>query len=116
MFTGYTIITVIAIVANAASAIANFTRVKVILANMAELGIPQSWLPWLGALKTAGAAGLLLGLLGVRSIGVAAAAGLVLYYLGAVAAHFPRRVYRLLPFPGGYLALAVAALVLAVAE
>ena len=70
----------------------------------------------LGALKAAGAAGLLLGLLGVRFIGVAAAAGLVLFFIGAVAAHIRARVYHNIAFPGGYLGLAAASLVLAAAR
>jgi len=114
VFTAYATITVIAIVANAASALWNVTRATFIVDNMAEVGVPEPWLPWLAALKTAGAAGLLLGLLGVPYIGTAAAVGLVLYYIGAVAVHFPRRAYRLIPFPAAYLGLAGAALVLTV--
>jgi hypothetical protein len=41
----------------------------------------------LGVLKTAGAVGLLLGLVGVPLLGTAAAIGLVLYFLGALTAH-----------------------------
>jgi hypothetical protein len=41
----------------------------------------------LGALKLAGAAGLLVGLAGLPAIGIAAATGLVLYFIGAVIAH-----------------------------
>ncbi|WP_042384065.1 DoxX family protein [Streptacidiphilus melanogenes] len=114
--TAYVIVAGVVIVANTWSACANFTRAQFVIANMAELGIPQSWLPGLGVLKAAGAAGLLLGLLGVPSVGLAAAVGLVLYYVGAVVAHVPRRAYRLVPFAGGYLALSAAALSLAVAR
>lgn len=50
------------------------------------MGVPRSWLPWLAALKLAGAAGLLLGLFdaALRLLGVASARGLVLLYKGAV--------------------------------
>ncbi|WP_328436487.1 DoxX family protein [Streptomyces sp. NBC_00444] len=116
MVTAYVFITVVTIVANAAIAGADFARARFVLANSAAVGVPQSWLPWLGALKAAGAAGLLLGLLGVPGIGIAAATGLVLFFVGAVAAHVRARVFATIVFPGGFLALAVAALVLGVAR
>ncbi|MEU1005809.1 DoxX family protein [Streptomyces tibetensis] len=116
MLTGYAIITAIAILANAGIAIADFLRAKFVLANSVEVGLPENWLPWLAALKAAGAAGLLLGLMGVPVIGVAAATGLVLFFIGATAAHIRARVYYNIAFPGGYLALAAASLVLAVAR
>jgi DoxX-like family len=53
---------------------------------MATLGIPQGWLFPLGALKAAGALGLLAGI-GVPLLVVAAAAGLVLFFVGAVIIH-----------------------------
>ncbi|MFF1648527.1 DoxX family protein [Streptomyces sp. NPDC058240] len=114
MFTAYMIITVITILANAGIAVADFLRAEFVVANSTEVGLPQNWLPWLAALKAAGATGLLLGLLGVTAIGVAAAAGLVLFFIGAVAAHIRARVYHNILFPGGYLGLAVASLALAV--
>lgn len=115
MSTVYVITTVTAILANAGIAVADLVKARFVLANSAEVGVPQSWLPWLAALKAAGAAGLLLGLMGVPFIGVAAAAGLVLFFIGAVVAHIRARVYHNIAFPGGYLALAAASLVLAVA-
>ncbi|MGI5152146.1 DoxX family protein [Plantactinospora sp. CA-294935] len=69
----------------------------------------------LAALKAAGAAGLLLGLLGVPVVGLAAAIGLVLFFVGAVTVHLRARVFRTLGYAGGFLALAVACLVLEVA-
>ncbi|MFG2975636.1 DoxX family protein [Streptomyces sp. NPDC048331] len=116
MFIGYAIVTAIAILANAGIAVADFLRARPVLANSAEVGLPESRLPWLAALKAAGAVGLLLGLVGVPVIGVAAATGLVLFFIGAVAAHIRARVYYNIAFPGGYLALAAASLVLAVAR
>jgi hypothetical protein len=116
VFTVYVIVTVMAVIANTAISVADFMRAGFVLANSAEVGLPRSWLPWLGALKAAGAAGLLLGLLGVRFIGIAAATGLVLFFIGAVAAHVRARVHHNIAFPGGYLGLATAALVLAAAR
>ena len=116
MFIGYALVTVVTIVANAFEAVANLARARFVLANAAEAGVPASWVPVLGALKGAGAVGLLLGLLGVRPIGVAAAVGLVLFFVGAMAFHVRARVFHTIAFPGAFLALAVASLVLAVAR
>jgi hypothetical protein len=48
----------------------------------------------LGAFKAAGAAGLLIGLLGVRPLGIAAAVGLVAFFVGAVITHIRARVLQ----------------------
>ncbi|MEU7088609.1 DoxX family protein [Streptomyces achromogenes] len=114
MYTAYAITTAITLLANAGIAVADFLGAGFVLANSAEVGVPRTWLPWLATLKAAGAAGLLLGLAGVPVIGVAAATGLVLFFVGAVAAHIRARVYDNIAFPGAYLALAAASLVLAV--
>ena len=68
----------------------------------------------LAALQTAGAAGLLLGILGVPAIGIAAAGGLVLFYLGAVITHLRAGAHRSIPSPALFLALAVATLAVTV--
>ncbi|WP_189864812.1 DoxX family protein [Streptomyces poonensis] len=116
MFTAYVTVTVLTVLANAVIAAADFARARFVLANMAEVGVQRAWLPWLGVLKAAGAAGLLLGLMGVPVIGVAAATGLVLFFAGAVAVHLRARVLHNIAVPGAYLGLAIASLVLAVAR
>jgi hypothetical protein len=54
--------------------------------------------------------------LGARFIGLAAAIGLVLFFIGALAAHVRARVYYNSAFPGGYFLLAVASLAFAAAR
>jgi hypothetical protein len=115
MFAAYVIITVVTILANAWATAADLTRARFVLANMAEVGVPRSWLPPLAALKGAGAAGLLLGLLGLRPLGIAAATGLVLFFTGALATHVRARAFGNIAFPGAYFALAIASAALAVA-
>ncbi len=115
MFTAYAIITAVTIVANASVAVADFAKAKFVLTNMEGVGVPRSWLAPLGALKGAGAAGLLLGLLGLRSLGIAAAVGLVLVFAGALATHVRARVFHNIAFPGAFFVLAIAAAALAVA-
>ncbi|WP_326825990.1 DoxX family protein [Streptosporangium sp. NBC_01756] len=112
----YVVVTVITIAVNAGMAVADFARAEFVLANSAEVGLPQSWLPTLATLKVAGAVGLAVGLLGVRVIGIAAAVGLVLFFVGAMAAHFRARVFHNIAFPGTYLALAIASLGLVIAQ
>ena len=51
-----------------------------------SLGVPPSWLPRLAAAEIAGAVGLIVGL-AWAPIGIAAAAGLVVYFVGAIVAH-----------------------------
>ncbi|MEL5953599.1 DoxX family protein [Streptomyces sp. CLV115] len=113
MFIAYVIVTAATIAANAAIAAADFAKAEFVLANSAEVNLPRTWLPRLATLKAAGAAGLLAGLVGFRVLGLAAATGLVLFYVGAMAAHVRARVFHNIAFPGTYLALAVASLALA---
>ncbi|MGO9033382.1 DoxX family protein [Mycobacterium sp.] len=77
----YVVITVITAIINAAVGIADFIPAGFVLANSAKVHVPRSWLPTLGTLKLAGALGLLVGL-GLPVIGIAAATGLVLYFIG----------------------------------
>ncbi|MFF2144995.1 DoxX family protein [Kitasatospora sp. NPDC058190] len=113
MSTAYVIVAVAAIVANAGIAAADFAKAPFVLANSAEVNVQPQWVPWLAALKTAGAAGLLIGLVAFPPLGTAAAVGLVLFYIGAVITHVRTRVLHNIYFPGFYLALAVATLALA---
>ena len=102
------------ILANLGVAALDVAGAGFVLRNSAEVGVPRSWLPVLSALKAAGAAGLLLGLLGVPVIGTAAAIGLAAFFVGAVIAHLRARVYHNIAFPLAYLALATASLLLGV--
>jgi hypothetical protein len=114
--TAYVAVTAITAVANTCIAIAGWSRARFVVANAADVGVPQSWLPFLAALKAAGAAGLVLGLMGVQLVGIAAATGLVLFFVGAVAAHVRARAYQKIAFPGCFLVLAIACLALAAAQ
>ncbi|MEU5993120.1 DoxX family protein [Spirillospora sp. NPDC047418] len=114
MFIAYVVVTSVTVAINAAIVVADLAKAEFVLANSAEVGVPRASLPLLAALKGAGAAGLVLGLLGLDVIGIAAAAGLVAFFVIAVAAHVRARVFYNIAFPGAYLALAIASLVLAV--
>jgi DoxX-like family len=104
------VIIVVTILANLTAALADFTRADFALANSVRVGVPSSWLPVLGSLKVAGAAGLLLGLIGVPAIGVAAAIGLVLFFLGAIGVHLRAHEHHHVITTVGYFTLAAASL------
>ena len=69
-----------------------------------------------GTLKAAGAAGLLIGLLGVPYIGIAAAAGLVLFFMGALGVHLRAHEHHHIITTAGYFLLAAASLVASIAR
>ncbi|GGL07235.1 DoxX family protein [Nocardia jinanensis] len=116
MHTTYLVVAIVTAVLNAADSFAGFARAKFVLANSAEVGVPRSWLPWLGVLKLAGAAGVVLGILGMKGVGLAAAVGLVLFFIGALIAHLRARVFYNIAFPGTYFALALATAALIVVQ
>jgi uncharacterized membrane protein YjjP (DUF1212 family) len=113
MFCVYLVVTVVTVIANTGVAIGDLLLAESVLKTSAEVGVQQRWVPTLGALKAAGAGGLVLGLLGVPWIGVAAATGLTLFFIGAVVIHIRARVLHNVCVPVSFLALAVATLALA---
>jgi DoxX-like family len=117
MTTAYIAVTLIAILANGFSGIAALFHFKPILPGMAKAGVPVSWLVFpIGTLKTTGALGLAAGL-AFRPLGIAAAIGLVLFFVCAIYTHVLARDYSAqFGLANGFLALNVAALVLAIAS
>ena len=116
MHTAYVAITVTTAIVTAGIAMADFVPAGFVLANSAKVRVPRSWLPALGAVKLAGAAGLVIGLLGLPALGIAAAVGLVLFFVGAVVTHLRAHVLYNIAFPGAYLCLSAATLALMVAH
>ena len=111
MHSVYLIVVVLAAAMNLYAGISDFTRPAWLLANVSRLPIAERWLPTLGVLKILGAAGLLAGI-AVPLIGIAAAAGLIVYFVGAMITVLRVRWYANLPFPLTWLALAVSSFVL----
>lgn len=114
-YISYIVVATVTIAMNAAIAIADFSGAQFVTANSAELGVPTSWAPVLGTLKVAGVVGLLAGLFWLPALAIAAATGLVLFYVGAVLTHVRARVFYNLAFPGTFLGFAAATLALAIA-
>lgn len=113
MFATYVVVTVMAAAANVYAASADVVEPEWLTANMTRLGVPKPWLPSLGALKAAGALGLLVGIW-VPAIGVAAGVGLILFFTGAVATVVRARWFAHY-YPAVWLALAAASLALRLA-
>ncbi|NGO74624.1 DoxX family protein [Streptomyces sp. YC504] len=86
-----------------------------VVGPLQEYGVPRSWWTPLAVLKLLGASGLLVGL-SFPVLGVAAATGLILYFLGAIVTILRARSYKTVVFPFLYLAPVVATGALAFAQ
>jgi hypothetical protein len=111
MSTAYLVVTIVAATMAAFSAGCVFFRAPWVVGPLAEYGVPRSWWPWLGTAKAAGAAGLLVGL-AVPVIGILAAIGLVLYFVGAVFTVLRARSYPHVPIPLVFMSPAAGSLAL----
>lgn len=95
----------------ALSAVRKLSHREAVVRSYLRVGVPEDKLNYLAFILIVGAAGLVAGLWWTP-IGVAAAVGLVCYFLGAVTFHIRAGDPRNLPLPLGFEALAIAALVL----
>ncbi|HEY6747876.1 MAG TPA: DoxX family protein [Mycobacteriales bacterium] len=108
MLAAYVTSTSLATIACAYAVYLNVTHARFVIDTAHRLGIPASLMIPFGMLLGAAAVGLLAGL-AVPGLGTAAAAGLVSYFVIAVAAHLRAHDWRL-AWPLLYLSLASAAL------
>lgn len=114
MFIAFAVVGILLAVILMASAAVTFARQEKVVAPILGLGVPDSWLPRLATLKAAGGLGLLVGVW-VPMLGVAAAIGVILYFIGAIVAHLRVKDYNIAPDVVIFV-LAVAALVLNLAS
>lgn len=96
MFIAYAVVGILLALALTASATFMLQRNPAIVSSMQKVEVPDSWLPRLAGLKAAGAIGLVAGLW-LAPLGVAAAVGVTLYFIGAVIAHLRVKDYELAP-------------------
>jgi hypothetical protein len=94
MFATYVAVTLLASTLNGSAAFADLAGTDYAKAQADLNRVPHSWVRPLGVLLGAGAVGLLTGF-AVPLLGALAAAGLVLYFLGAFGAHVRAHNYRL---------------------
>jgi DoxX-like family len=108
MHIAYVLVTILAAVANSYAAALNFIGAEFVKAVADEVQVSQKLMIPFGVLLGSGAVGLLVGF-AVPALGIAAAIGLVLYFICAVSAHIRVRDAKV----GGavsFLVMAVAAL------
>lgn len=87
MQTAYLVVTIIAMALNGFSGVSALVHFAPIIPPMRRAGVPLSWLTFpIGTLKTLGAVGLVVGLW-VPAIGIAAAAGLTIFFICAMYTH-----------------------------
>ena|SRR5437868_15500135 len=113
MFIFYLTVTFFAVAANLFSATCDFVRYQQVSVAMARAGVSEKWMTPLGIVKVAGAVGLLAGIT-VPLVGMAAASGLVLFFVGALVVHLRAHDYSLGPAIV-FLLLAIGALALRLA-
>lgn len=101
--------TVACVVANAFEVGAKVVGADFVVRNSAEVGLSRKWIPYLAVIEGAGVAGLLIGFFLLPVVGLAAAVGLVGFFVSAVAAHIRARVLHNIAFPLTFLVLAAAA-------
>ncbi|MET7683182.1 DoxX family protein [Streptomyces sp. NPDC005423] len=114
MFITYAIVAALMSTVLLASAGAKFTRPKRLVDQMSTLGLPSTVLPLLGVAQIAGAGGLIAGFWW-GPLGIAAAVGVTLYFVGAVATHLRVGDYKGAPPAAVLTAVAVALVALRVA-
>jgi hypothetical protein len=104
----YVVVTILAALANGYAAALNFVGAESVKAVADRVQVSRAWMVPFGTLLASGAVGLLTGF-AVPALGLAAAIGLILYFICAVTAHLRVRDRQV----GGavfFLLLAVAAL------
>jgi hypothetical protein len=111
MFIAYVVLAVALSLLLVSSASSDITRDPKVTTQLKAVGVPDSWFLPLGLVKIAGALGLLAGIV-YRPLGIAAAIGVVLYFLGAVITHLRAGDMKGAGTPTVIMLVAVAPLVL----
>lgn len=114
MFIAYVVVAVLLSFVLVFSGRSKLIKEADVTATLTRLGVPLSWFTPLALLEFAGALGLLLGI-AYRPVGIAAAIGVVLYFVGAVVAHLRAKDAKGTPVPGVLLLFSAAPLVLGLA-
>ncbi|GHF88615.1 hypothetical protein FHX82_001205 [Amycolatopsis bartoniae] len=111
MLLAYVIVAAVLSLALVVSGAGKLRRAQQIVDSLTGIGVPLRLFPFLAACEFAGAAGLIAGIWWAP-LGIAAAIGVVLYFLLAVGAHVRKKDLAGMPPATFLLFLAAAALVL----
>jgi uncharacterized membrane protein YphA (DoxX/SURF4 family) len=114
MFIAYVVVAVVLSLVLLVTARGKLVKDEKITKGMAQAGVPEAWLPRLATLEIAGALGLLVGIF-FRPLGIAAAIGVVLYFIGAVITHIRAKDAKGALAPAVLTLLAASPLVLGLA-
>ena len=109
MHIAYVAVTIVVALASGCAAVLNFAGAEPVKVAADKVRVPRKWMIPLGILLACAAAGLLAGF-AVPVLGMAAAIGLVAYFLCAVSAHL-RVGDHSIAGAAGFLVLGVAALI-----
>ncbi|MBB4929441.1 hypothetical protein F4561_000261 [Lipingzhangella halophila] len=113
MFTAYVVLTLIAAATTAMLAVLDLIRHPIPLRAAEQVRVSASWVRPIGWVFLAATVGLLAGFV-IPPLGIAAATGLVLFFVCATIAHLRIGDFRIGP-PAGVLVLAIATLVVTLA-
>jgi DoxX-like family len=97
------------------SAVRKLSHQPEVVATYTRVGVPEDKLNYLAVILLAAAGGLIVGLLWAP-IGIAAAIGLIVYFVVAIAAHIRHHDAANAPTPAAIELMAVAALILHIAS
>jgi hypothetical protein len=111
MFIAYIVVAVLLAAVLTMSGRGKLVKDERITGGLIKMGVPPSWFPYLAACLLAGALGLIVGIF-IAPIGIAAAIGIILYFLGAIGAHVRAGDIKGLPVPAVLMLFGAAALVL----
>ena len=115
MFIAYTVVAIVLGLGLAGSGSAKIRKDERVTAGLTAAGVPLSWFVPLALLEFAATAGLVIGIWW-RPLGIAAAIGVILYFIGALIFHVRANDFKGLPMPAVLLLAGVAALILGLAS
>jgi predicted membrane channel-forming protein YqfA (hemolysin III family) len=115
VFIAYIVVAIVLGLGLAGSASAKIRKDERVTAGLTAAGVPLSWFVPLALLELAGTAGLLIGIWW-RPLGIAAAIGVILYFIGAVFFHIRAKDLKGLPAPAALLVVGAVALTLGLAS
>ncbi|MFJ8026204.1 DoxX family protein [Streptomyces sp. NPDC096311] len=115
MFVGYVVAAVLVAVMLAFSGRGMIVKDERVMASLNTVKVPDTWRLPLAAVKFAGAFGLLIGI-AYRPLGIAAALGVVLFFLGAVGAHLRVKDSKGAAFPVIFVAVSAVPVLFGVAS
>jgi hypothetical protein len=115
VFIAYIVVAVVLALGITGSATAKLRHDERVTTGLTGVGVPESWFVPLALLTLAGAIGLLAGI-AWRPLGIAAAIGLVLYFLGALVFHVRAKDAKGMPMPTALLVVSAVALALGIAS